>query len=124
MSDNATLGSTATFNCSSNATRVTVVWLVNGSELTELNSGITAQQHGRTTFLHIPAREEYNNTSVVCELTIRDSVWSTELSDPAVLRVQGMFNFCMAIIIIQSCNIFHKSPYDVGMQDMRKVTNF
>ena len=41
-------------------------------------------------FLHIPAREEYNNTSVVCELTIRDPFWSIVLSAPAVLRVQGM----------------------------------
>ena len=124
MSVNATLGSTATFNCSANATRVGYVWLVNGFLLTELNGVITSHQDENTSFLHIPAREEYNNTSVVCELTIRDSVRSFVLSAPAVLRVQGMFNFCMPIIIIQSCNIFHKSPYDVGMQDMRKVTNF
>ena len=95
MSINATLGSVATFHCSANATRVLYVWLVNGLLLTELNSGITAYLDRRTSFLHIPAREEYNNTSVVCELTIRDPVWSTEFSDPAVLRVQGMFNFCM-----------------------------
>ena len=121
---NATLGSTATFNCSANATRVTYVWIVNGFLLSEVSGGVTTYQDEKTSFLRILARDEYNNTSVVCELTIRDSVRSTELSDPAVLRVQGMFNFCMAIIIIQSCNIFHKSPYDVGMQDMRKVTNF
>ena len=68
MSVNATLGSTATFNCSANATRATFEWLVNGSVLTELSGGITAHQDERTSFLHIPAREEYNNTSVVCEL--------------------------------------------------------
>ena len=44
-------------------------------------------------FLHIPAREEYN-TSVVCELIVHDSnsVLSTELSAQAVLRVQGMMS--------------------------------
>ena len=93
---NATLGSTATFICSANATRFSVVWLVNGSLLTELNTpDITAQHDRSTSILHIRAREEYNNTSVVCELTIRDSVRSIVLSDPAVLRVQGMFNSCM-----------------------------
>ena len=92
---NATLGSTATFNCSSNATRATFAWLVNGSPLSELNNGITAHQDGKSHSLHIPAREENNNTSVVCELIIRDSVLSLVVSDPAVLRVQGMFNFCM-----------------------------
>ena len=95
MSVNATLGSTATFDCSSNASLAIFVWLVNGSVLTVLSGGITAQQDRRTSFLHIPAREEYNNTSVVCELIVRDSVWSFVLSDPAVLRVQGMFNLCM-----------------------------
>ena len=96
MSVNATLGSTATFNCSSNSSVATFVWLVNGSLLAGLNTpDITAHQGGRTSFLHIPARVEYNNTSVVCQLTIRDSVRSTEFSDPAVLRVQGMFNLCM-----------------------------
>ena len=87
---NATLGSTATFNCSANATRVAYVWLVNGFLLTELNGGITTYQDENTSFLRIPAREEYSNASVVCELTIRDSVRSFVLSDPAVLKVQGM----------------------------------
>ena len=95
MSVNATLGSTATFNCSTNATGVTFTWLVNGSGWIGLNAGITAQQNGRAYFLHIPAREEFNNISVVCELTIRGSVRSVVLSAPAVLKVQGMFNFCM-----------------------------
>ena len=95
MSVNATLGSTAIFNCSSNTTRVSVVWLVNGSLLSELNSGVTAQHNGRTSFLHIPAIEEYNNTFVVCKLIVRHPVLSVVVSDPAVLRVQGMFNLCM-----------------------------
>ena len=95
MSVNATLGSTATFNCSTNASGVTFAWLVNGSLLQELNTGIIAQQVGKAYFLHIPARKKFNNTSVVCELTIRDSVRSVVSSAPAVLRVQGMFNFCM-----------------------------
>ena len=94
MSVNATLGSTATFNCSSNDTRATYVWLVNGLLLTQLNGGTTTHQ-STTSFLHIPTREEYNNASVECELTIRDSVRSVVLSDPAVLRVQGMFNVRM-----------------------------
>ena len=58
--------------------------------LADQNGGITAQQHGKTSFLHIPAREEFNNTLVVCELIIRDPVRSTQFSDPAVLKVQGM----------------------------------
>ena len=93
MSVNATLGTIATFNCSTNATRFSIVWLVNGSLLTELNDGITAQQVRKYHFLDIPAREEYNNISVVCQLIIRDSVLSAESSAPAVLKVQGMF--CM-----------------------------
>ena len=96
MSVNATLGSTAIFNCSTNATGVSFVWLiVNGSLLHELSGGITAQQNGKTSFLHIPAREQYNNTSVVCKLIVHDPVLSAVSSVPAVLRVQGMFNLCM-----------------------------
>ena len=91
MSVNATLGSTATFNCSANATRVSFVWLVNGSPLTEVNNGITARQDGITSFLAILATEEYNNTIVRCKVVIRDSNSSIETTDPAVLRVQGMF---------------------------------
>ena len=87
---NATLGSTATFNCSTNASGVTFAWLLNASVLTDLNGGIRAQQVGKAYSLYIPAREEYNNTTVVCELTIRDSDRSIVLSDPAVLKVQGM----------------------------------
>ena len=87
---NATLGSTATFNCSTNASGVTFEWHVNGSVLTDLNGGITAQQHGKAYSLCIPAREKYNNTIVVCELIIRDPVLSAETSAPAVLKVQGM----------------------------------
>ena len=52
---------------------------------------ITAKRVGRTSFLCVPAKEEYDNSSVVCELTVRDPVRSTEFSDPAVLKVQGMF---------------------------------
>ena len=85
---NATLGSTATFNCS--ATTGVIVWLVNGSELRQiLASDIRASQVGRTFFLHIPATEEYNNTVVQCALVILggDDLYS----DPVVLKVQGMF---------------------------------
>ena len=88
---NATLNSTATFNCSTNAPTGTFGWLVNGSLLGQLNTpDITAQNVGRTSFLHVPAKEEYGNTSVVCELTVRDPVRSAKFSDPAFLRVQGI----------------------------------
>ena len=89
---NATLGSTATFNCSVNATRVTQGWLVNGSWLFQLSQpDIFTGYDGRTHFLQVPATEEYNNTAVVCEVILRDPILRIESSDPAVLRVQGMF---------------------------------
>ena len=88
---NATLDSTATFNCSTNAPTVTFEWLVNGSLLGQLNMpDITARRVGRTSSLRVAAKEEYDNTSVVCELIVRDPVLSTERSDPAFLRVQGI----------------------------------
>ena len=92
MSVNATRGSTATFSCSTNALTGTFAWFFNGSLLGQLNTpDITARQVGRTSFLHVLAKEEYNNTSVVCELIVHDPVLSAERSDPAVLKVQGMF---------------------------------
>ena len=85
---NATLGSTATFNCS--ATGI-LYWTVNGSLLTELNqSDITTSYDGRTHFMNLSATEEYNNTAVACEVILSDPS-SINRSDPAVLRVQGMF---------------------------------
>ena len=85
---NATLGSTATFNCS--ATIGAVGWLVNGSLLTELNiQDITTSSIGRKYFLHVPALEEYNNTVVRCVVVIRGG--DTLYSDPVILKVQGMF---------------------------------
>ena len=83
---NATLGSTATFNCS--ATKGLIGWLVNGLPLTVLN--LTANSVGNIHSLHVPATERYNNTDVVCGVFFR-SPFSNETSDPAVLRVQGMF---------------------------------
>ena len=86
---NATLGSTAVFNCS--ATRGHIDWMVNGSLLSELGSSdVIATSRGSMFFLQVPATEEYNNTVVVCEVVIRVPL-SVETSDPAVLRVQGMF---------------------------------
>ena len=86
---NATLGSTATFNCS--ATTGTIDWRVNGSLLTELSThDITISKVGSTFSLHVQATEEYNNTLVVCQLVIHDPL-SINRSDPAVLKVQGMF---------------------------------
>ena len=83
---NATLGSTATFNCS--VTTGAVAWIVNGSFLSELNApDITASQVGRTFILRIPATEQNNNTNVTCAVAILggDDLYS----DPVVLKVQG-----------------------------------
>ena len=86
---NATLRSTATFNCS--VTTGTIDWRVNGSLLTELSThDIAISKVGTTFSLHVQATEEYNNTLVVCEVILRDPL-SINRSDPAVLRVQGMF---------------------------------
>ena len=83
---NATLGSTVTFNCS--VTTGAVVWIVNGSLLSELyTSDITASQVGQKFILHIPATEKYNNTNVTCGVAILGG--DDLFSDPAVLRVQG-----------------------------------
>ena len=85
---NTTLGSTAIFNCS--VTTGTVVWIINGSVLSDApKPDITAEQVGRMFFLDVPAIEEYNNTVVQCALAILggDDLYS----DPVILRVQGMF---------------------------------
>ena len=85
---NATLGSTATFNCS--ITTGAVVWILNGSILSEINvPDITAEQVENKGVLYIPATEEYNNTVVQCALAILggDDLYS----DPVIVRVQGMF---------------------------------
>ena len=88
---NATLNSTATFSCSTNALTGTFAWIVNGLLLPQLNTpDVTALTVGGTSFLRILAKEEYDNSTVVCELTVRDPVRSTEFSDPAFLRVQGI----------------------------------
>ena len=83
---NATLGSTATFNCS--ATTGIVVWMVNGSFLSELKApDITASQLGQKFFLLIPATEQNNNTVLRCALAILGG--NDLYSDPVVLKVQG-----------------------------------
>ena len=85
---NATLGSTATFNC--NVTTSQPGWLVNGSPLSQLNTpDITTSSAGRIYSLHVPATAEYNNTNVTCVLAILDE--QNLYSDPVVLRVQDMF---------------------------------
>ena len=86
---NATLGSTATFNCS--VTTSQPGWLVNGSQLTQLNTQeITTTSSAEKTYsLHVPATEEYNNTNVTCVLVILGG--QNLYSDPVVLRIQGMF---------------------------------
>jgi len=66
---NATLGSTATFNCSVRTGGI--FWVVNDSTLPDLHiADITSSGgHDRAT-LHIPATEEYNNTNVTCSVAI------------------------------------------------------
>ena len=84
---NATLGSTATFNCSSSSG--IVVWTVNGSTLLELGrADITTSGAGGTS-LHIPATVEYNNTTVMCSV-VNLSDGQILRGDPVVLKVQGM----------------------------------
>ena len=69
---NATLGSTATFNCSANAG--IIVWIVNRS--TELNTpDIRTSGVGNTLSLHVPATKEYNNTVVVCAVDLLGGFW-------------------------------------------------
>jgi len=83
---NATLGSTATFSCS--ASTGGIIWLVNGSTVSELNiTDITTNTTGDTSSLHIPATEQYNNTNVICSVAIH-AVGFLD-SDPVVLQVQG-----------------------------------
>ena len=40
--------------------------------------------------MNLSATKEYNNTAVVCEVILRGPL-SITISDPAVLKVQGMF---------------------------------
>ena len=88
---NATLGSTATFNCS--ATAGVITWLINGLLLSQLNRpDITTSGVGSVFSLQVPATEEYNNTIVTCVVfTLNHRELEDLFSDPAVLRVQGMF---------------------------------
>ena len=87
---NATLGSTATFNCSSTAG--SVGWIVNGSLLShQIIPDITENGGGTTSSLHIPAIEKYNNMNVTCIVFTRRHDLSDDLrSGPVVLRIQGM----------------------------------
>ena len=88
---NTTLGSTVNFNCS--VTTGVVVWIFNGSLLSELNApDITAYQIENTFVLHVPAIEEYNNTVVTCAVAILGG--DDKHSDPVLLRVQGRFYIC------------------------------
>ena len=89
---NATLGYNATFNCS--VTSGFVTWIVNGTQLSELNlQDITAYQIQATFCLTVPAVVEYNNTVVVCSAVLVGRGNYT-YSVPAVLRIQGMSCIC------------------------------
>ena len=84
---NATLGSNATFNCSVKAG--VVVWIFNGSQLSQLNLGdIRAYQVQNIFCLMVPAIVKYNNTEVVCSATIAQG--NDTYSDPVILRIQGI----------------------------------
>ena len=85
---NATLGSTATFNCS--ASTGVMSWTINGSD--QFGSDITTTGGRQSLSLHVPATKKYNNTHVVCAVDHLDVSHGHD-SDPALLRVQGMF--CM-----------------------------
>ena len=93
---NATLGYTATFNCSS--TTGLIGWLVNGSLLTDISTNITAHLVGRISFLLVPATKEYNNTNVTCALAILGG--DDKYSDPVILMVQGMCNLLQRISVL------------------------
>ena len=84
---NATLGSTATFNC--NATAGFVGWIVNGSHPSHRTTpDIRAIIVGSTSSLHVPAIEKYNNMNVTCIIFTRRH--DQLLSGPVFLRIQGM----------------------------------
>ena len=84
----ATLGSTATFNCSTNVTRGIIGWMVNGLLLSQLNTAdITVSNIGHT--LHVPATEEYSNTNVTCVVAVLGG--DDTFSDPVVLKIQGSY---------------------------------
>ena len=98
---NATLASTAIFSCS--ATTGIIVWIVNGSPLTQLNtSDIGTIDNGR--ILSVKAEEEYDNINVICAiLTLDHRQPEDQFSGPAVLRVQGMKTVlipCNTIVVI------------------------
>ena len=80
----ATLGSTATFNCS--VTTGTVAWIVNNGSLLS-SPDIFTSIVGHVSYLYIPAVEQYNNTNV----TSANVIFRGDIlySDPVVLRVQG-----------------------------------
>ena len=70
-----------------------VVWIVNGSQLSELNAtDISAYQVGNIFCLNIPAIVKYNDTMVVCSATIVGG--NDTYSDPVILRIQGISYTC------------------------------
>ena len=74
-----------------------VVWIVNGSQLSELNAtDISAYQVGNTFCLNIPAIVKYNNTMVVCAVAIYEG--SDNYSDPVILRIQGISYTCKMLL--------------------------
>ena len=84
---NATLGSTATFNCG--ASSGSVGWIINGSFLShQITPDITTSGGGTTSSLHVPAIEKYNNMNMTCIVFTIHNVLLR--SGPVVLRIQGM----------------------------------
>ena len=102
---NATLGTTATFNCSS--TTGSIVWLVTGSSSVN-RSDITSSSIGSLSSLHVLATEDYNNTNMTCIVFFFVGIKPEHLiSDPAVLRVQGMFGMwtCIPGVSSRNCHV-------------------
>ena len=117
---NVTLGSTATFNCSSTEGRVG--WIVNGSLLShQITPDIRDSGAGTTSSLHVPAIEKYNNMTVTCIVfTIRHDLSDDLRSDPVVLRIQGMHSEQVFHVVIISRNLrrIFQSPFVQSTQHL------
>ena len=115
---NATLGSTATFNC--NATTGSVGWIVNGSFLShQITPDIRAIGIGTTSSLHVPAIEKYNNMNVTC---IVFTLSNNLRSGPVVLRIQGMHSEqVFQAYIVETWRRIFQSPFVQSTQYLPRL---
>ena len=100
----STIGGTATFTCSVSDGPITgVQWLVNGSELEDLNLPManveavfetheTGSGHGILRFRNVPV--EYNETRVTC-IAITVAMGMIRATDSSLLLEQGMEIGCV-----------------------------